>query len=139
MENNQTRYGRAKARIKDAVKAEKIKAHVVRNKEVYIVAVIGGVATTVAYFANQGDDTSVSVDVGRDNFGTISNTNIGTQINNAPNRLSYIVTDGKRWWETQAKAAKELGIRESDLSKHLNHDVPLPNGVELERMGTRSA
>ena len=58
--------------------------------------------------------------------------------NHAPKRLSYIVTDGERWWDTQASAAKDLGERASDISNHLNHGADLKSGAVLERKGVRS-
>jgi hypothetical protein len=60
---------------------------------------------------------------------------------NYVNRLSYITKEKgtDRWWTTQADAAKAIGSSTSDVSKHINHGKPLPNGVELERMGVKAA
>jgi hypothetical protein len=67
-----------------------------------------------------------------------NNSNIGNTTNNyGCKALSYIVSlDGTdRWWDSQAGAARDLGLHEPDVSKHLNHGKPLPNDVSLTRRG----
>ena len=80
----------------------------------------------------------VSMIEGDGNMAITAETITNVTHNHAPKRLSYIVTDGTRWWETQAAAAKELGERTTDVSKHINHGQPLVSGTTLSRVGVRS-
>ena len=80
----------------------------------------------------------VSMIEGDGNIAITAETITNVTHNHAPKRLSYIVTDGNRWWETQAAAALELGESTANVSKHLNHGRHLDCGASLERVGVRS-
>jgi hypothetical protein len=68
------------------------------------------------------------------NNNTVTNT-----MNVGENRLSYIcscVIDGvERWFKSQAELAEATGHTECNISKHLNHGVPLSDGLQVTRHG----
>lgn len=125
-------------RVKNNIKANEIQKTVVsfwqEHKEAIIVGAVCVVATGVITKKDPEFSASIRtlVQVG-------DNTNVNSVTHNhMPKRLSYIVTDGDRWWQTQGSAAKDLGITESQLSRHLNHGRPLHTGESVERVGVRS-
>lgn len=114
-----------------------VKTHWQKNKKLY--AGIGiGVATTLVYHVAKRADSVVNGVGIEGNHNAVEINNIGVQHNHAPKRLSYIVTDGSRWWESQTEAAREIGEHPQNVSRHLNHGKPLECGVNLERVGIRS-
>lgn len=135
------RIKEAKANLQENLKDNAVVKHVKSNKNVYIPIVCVAVTGFVMYHYS-GNKTPGTV------TNTVSQASVGGDIQmagrdvinhyNAPKRLSYIVTDGEDWWDTQAAAAKALGERASDISNHLNHGVDLKSGVKLERKGVRS-
>jgi len=118
-------------------KAEQFKTHVVKNKERYIgaLAIVG--TNVLWYLATKNNGNTTEIDVKGDH-NSVAVTNVGTQNFHAPKRLSYIVTDGERWWQTQREAARALGVYPTDVSKHINHGQELKDGITLERVGVRS-
>jgi hypothetical protein len=66
------------------------------------------------------------------------NNSIGNTTNvNGKNPLSYIVSiDGSdRLFPSQADLSRATGISEPNISKHLNHGKPLPDGMSVTRRG----
>jgi len=117
---------------------EKIKTHISENKGVYISGALLVVTNVMWYViaSNSGDDNTITFGNGAKD---VDITTIGTQNNyGTVERLSYIVTDGERWWKTQGEAAKALGEDPSDVSRHINHGQELRSGANLERVGVRS-
>lgn len=134
---------------------EEVKDYIRENKKTYIA--VGVAAVVVAGFTylvmrkNQQSFCGRVYDQGRgaDVYTTKPQTNVGSNfisnsvINGDVNahvgkkRLSYIVAlDGSdRVWTSQADSARELGVSEVNISKHINHGKPLPDGVSLTRLG----
>ena len=131
-----------KNNIKENIKDNAVVNHVKANQNVYILvgAIAGTLVASNYYYTAKIDagtvtNTVTAGDVGGDL--TIAGRDV---INNfhAPKRLSYIVSDGERYWDTQASAAKELGDTAVNVSRHLNHGADLPSGAKLTRKGVRS-
>lgn len=140
---------------------EKIKTHLKENKAAYItgavclvVGVVSGVFISrkinTSYNENQfrSEDRLLTKDSVEDRLLTNTQTitgsnyvggdNYGSITSNPPaHQLSYIVQqDGTdNWWRSQADYARERGVFESDVSKHLTTGKPLPNGETLSRRG----
>lgn len=133
-------------------KSNKLKKHLKKHKTKYYCGVTAiGVATITViimkknlslggWITSQRSDAAgllanSQVNVGS-NFSVINNNNYGKGCNS----LSKIVSlDGtNKWWVSQAEAARELGISEMDLSRHLNCGRSLPNGLSLTRRGIAS-
>lgn len=127
-------------RVKNSVKEREVKktlvSHWHENKKIYVGIAIGVAAHIVVQSVKKTVPTNVIGIEG--NHNDVEINNIGVQHNHAPKRLSYIVTDGDRWWQTQNEAARSIGENETNVSKHLNHGQPLKSGVVLERVGVRS-
>jgi hypothetical protein len=118
-------------------KIEAVKAHFNRNKERYIMGAIFVGTNAIWYVATKNGGSSSEITV-PGNHNNLEVNHIANQYNFAPKRLSYIVTDGERWWGSQVEAAKTIGENPANVSKHLNHGVDLKSGVKLERVGVRN-
>ena len=138
-----TEKTRWRDRVKNNIKANEIQKTVVSFWQEHREAIIIGglcLATGTLVAKRSASINSVNTIDGDGNVCTSITAEQITNVthNHAPKRLSYIVTDGDRWWQTQRSAAKDLGVTQSQLSRHLNHERPLHTGDAVERVGVRS-
>lgn len=133
-----TEKTRWRDRVKNNIKANEIQKTVVSFWQEHREAIIVGAVCVVATGIIAKKDPQYSASI-RTLVQVGDNTNVNSVTHNhMPKRLSYIVTDGERWWQTQTAAASALGERSTDVSKHLNHGQVLKSGAKLERVGVRS-
>lgn len=132
-------------RVKNSLKEREIQKTVVsfwhNHKEAII---IGGLClATGTVIAKRSASISSTASTTIDGDGNTCTYMTAEQITNVTHNhtskpLGYIVTDGERWWETQAAAAQALGETERNVSRHINHGQPLRADVNLTRVGVRS-
>jgi hypothetical protein len=124
---------------KVSAKIEKIKQHVKEHKEAYITGVVSfitGAAVGAVCLSPQGRNVIGSVFINGHNNKVVNNTNVFVGGGRMSKIVSYIDKEGKEhWFQSQAEAARHLGVTTTDMSHHLNQGRSLPNGATLTRRG----
>jgi hypothetical protein len=128
----------------------KIKTHIKKHKSKYLF-ISGGITfagITILimrrtpfgdHLSGQWRDATTFVDKSQTvNNSSLFNSHIGPITNNYDSkRLSYIVSlDGSdKYWLSQSDAARETGISEPRLSRHLNYGDPFNGDISFTRRG----
>jgi len=131
-------------------KTDKIKEHLKKHKEVYIV---GGVSLAIITCLIMRESHAVldagadcpekeSVDYlnlfhGKSIFGSVTNSAVTTIHKGTRGNPGFITRciETNDLFETQGDAARFFSIPEEFLSKHLNHGKELAEGLHFERVG----
>jgi len=126
-------------------KIEKMRRHIKENKSVYIGTIsgviAGAVVVSIVMLRTRSRTTQINTGCAVNNIET-DVTNIYQLVSRFGNKLGHpgnAVLDlntGERW-EAQHLAAKNLGVSDSRLSKHLNGDKPNLNGRVLVRVPSK--
>lgn len=137
-----------KNNLKDKVAESEVRKHLVRNKERYIWGTVLVASNVVIYILKSGHEDGDHYHIGASQTADNEGSNIIQQARTIENhthnydpvtRQSYIVRDGEDFWLTQGEYALDTGQSPRDVSRWLNHGIPLRSGREPERVGARGA